>query len=60
MFETLGVAKHGIIPDYIYELPFNEWYMVYGGVVLVANTLQRYHFMRIVLTSCTFAKIANF
>lgn len=42
MFETIGIAKHGIIPDYIYELPFNEWYMVYGGIVLVFNTLQRY------------------
>lgn len=41
MFETIGVAKHGIIPEYIYKLPFNEWYMVYGGVVLVFNTLQR-------------------
>lgn len=41
MFETIGIAKHGIIPDYIYELPFNEWYMVYGGIVLVFNTLQR-------------------
>ncbi|MCJ1262621.1 hypothetical protein MMC22_002491 [Lobaria immixta] len=40
MFETIGIAKHGIIPDYIYELPFNEWYMVYGGIVLVFNTLQ--------------------
>lgn len=42
MFETIGIAKNGIIPDYIYELPFNEWYMVYGGIVLVFNTLQRY------------------
>lgn len=42
MFQTMGIAKHGIIPDYVYELPFNEWYMVYGGIVLVFNTLQRY------------------
>ena len=41
MFETIGFAKGGIIPDYIYELPFNEWFMVYGGIVLVFNTLQR-------------------
>ena len=41
MLETFGVAKHGIIPDYIYELPFNQWYMVYGGAVLVFNTFQR-------------------
>ena len=41
MLETFGIAKHGIIPDYIYELPFNQWYMVYGGAVLVFNTIQR-------------------
>ena len=39
--QTFGIAKHGIIPDYIYELPFNEWFMVYGGIVLVFNTFQR-------------------
>ena len=39
---TIGVAKHPIIPDYIYEMPWNQWYMVYGGLVLVANTVQRY------------------
>ena len=42
MFQTLGIANHDFIPDYIYNLPFNEWYMVYGGFVLVLNTLQRY------------------
>lgn len=41
MLETVGIAKHGIIPDYVYELPWNQWYMVYGGLVLVANTVQR-------------------
>lgn len=41
MLQTFGVSKSAPIPDYIYDLAFNEWYMVYGGVVLVANTLQR-------------------
>ena len=41
MLETIGIAKYGIIPDYVYELPWNQWYMVYGGLVLVANTVQR-------------------
>ncbi|KAI9716218.1 MAG: hypothetical protein M1812_005443 [Candelaria pacifica] len=40
MFKTLGIEQHGLIPDYFYELPFNEWYMVYGGMVLVLNTVQ--------------------
>lgn len=42
MLQTIGVAKSDLIPEYIYKLPFNEWYMVYGGVVLVFNTLQRW------------------
>ncbi|MCJ1245646.1 hypothetical protein MMC30_002850 [Trapelia coarctata] len=40
MLHTLGVPKSALIPDYVYNLAFNEWYMVYGGIVLVANTLQ--------------------
>ncbi|KAL8671674.1 MAG: hypothetical protein Q9168_003822 [Polycauliona sp. 1 TL-2023] len=32
MFQTLGIANHDFIPDYVYNLPFNEWYMVYGGI----------------------------
>lgn len=42
MIETIGIARNDLIPEYFYKLPFNEWYMVYGGVVLVFNTLQRY------------------
>lgn len=40
MFRTVGIEKYGFIPEYVYELPFNEWYMVYGGIVLVLNTVQ--------------------
>lgn len=42
MLQTIGVSKHEMIPDYFYEMPWNQWYMVYGGLVLVANTVQRY------------------
>lgn len=41
LLQTLGVAKYSFIPEYLYQLPFNEWYMVYGGIVLCFNTLQR-------------------
>jgi ethanolaminephosphotransferase len=44
MIQTLGIAKNDLIPEYVYNLAFYEWYMVYGGIVLVANTLQRYLF----------------
>jgi ethanolaminephosphotransferase len=42
MLRTLGVPKYAFIPDFLYEMPFNEWYMVYGGLVLVYNTIWRY------------------
>ena len=41
MLQTIGITKSGMIPEYIYDLRFNEWFMVYGGFVLVFNTLQR-------------------
>ncbi|KAH8802821.1 sn-1,2-diacylglycerol cholinephosphotransferase-like protein [Xylogone sp. PMI_703] len=40
MFRTLGIPHLAIIPDFLYEMPFNEWYMVQGGVVLVYNTIS--------------------
>ncbi|TAQ88562.1 hypothetical protein B7494_g3083 [Chlorociboria aeruginascens] len=40
MFRTVGIPEYDFIPDYIYELPFNEWYMVQGGTVLILNTIQ--------------------
>ena len=41
MLKTMGITKAGMIPEYIHDLRFNEWFMVYGGFVLVFNTLQR-------------------
>ena len=41
MLETIGVAKHSAIPDLIYSLSWTDWWMFYGGVVLVFNTLSR-------------------
>jgi ethanolaminephosphotransferase len=42
MLRTVGVPKYEFIPGYIYELPFNEWYMVQGAVVLILNTIQSF------------------
>ncbi|KAF2109793.1 hypothetical protein BDV96DRAFT_651759 [Lophiotrema nucula] len=39
LLESIGVANHSFIPDSIYNLAWNEWYMVYGSVVLVFNTI---------------------
>ncbi|KAL8937585.1 MAG: hypothetical protein Q9216_004360 [Gyalolechia sp. 2 TL-2023] len=40
MLQTFGIANHAFIPNYVYNLTYVEWYMVYGGIVLVSNTLQ--------------------
>ena len=42
MLRTVGLPKYEFIPHYIYELPFNEWYMVQGAVVLILNTIQSF------------------
>jgi len=42
LFLTFGIPKSALIPDYVYELAFNEWFMVQGGIVLVLNTVQSY------------------
>jgi ethanolaminephosphotransferase len=41
MLGSLGVKHSDLIPSAIYNLAWNEWYMVYGGVVLVFNTVSR-------------------
>jgi len=41
MLQSIGVPHYAIIPNSVYELPWNEWYMWYGGIILVFNTIQR-------------------
>lgn len=40
MFRTVGIPEFSFIPGSIYNMAFNEWYMVQGGTVLVLNTVQ--------------------
>ena len=40
MMRALGLEKNALIPDFLYEKAWNEWFMVYGGMVLVFNTAQ--------------------
>ena len=42
MFETMGLPKYNIIPNVVYDLPFNQWWIIYAGVILVFNTIQRW------------------
>ena len=37
---TLGLSRD-IVGDTLHGLAWNEWFMVYGGIVLVFNTIQR-------------------
>lgn len=39
MLAALGVPKLAIIPDFLYQRSFTEWYMMQGTIVLVWNTL---------------------
>lgn len=42
LLQTVGVSqKPAWMADSVYNLAWNEWYMVYGGLVLVLNTIQR-------------------
>jgi ethanolaminephosphotransferase len=39
MLPSLGVPKLDFIPNSIYQQAWNEWYILYGGLVLVFNTI---------------------
>lgn len=39
MLPHLGVPKLAIIPDFLYQQPWGEWYVLYGGIVLLFNTV---------------------
>lgn len=38
MLETLGVSKPSFLSNQIYQMPFTQWYLVYGGIVLFFST----------------------
>ncbi|KAF2839167.1 Choline/ethanolaminephosphotransferase [Patellaria atrata CBS 101060] len=40
LLATVGIPHYSFIPSFIYDLAWNEWYLVYGGIVLVFNTIQ--------------------
>lgn len=39
--QTLGIPKHDLIPDVVYEMPWNVGFMYYAGLILLFNTVQR-------------------
>lgn len=42
IFRTLGLPKQSVVPEVLYELAWVDMFMIYGGMVLVFNTYQRY------------------
>jgi len=40
LFESVGIPHLSFIPDYVYNLAWNEWYMVQAGSILVLNTFS--------------------
>ncbi|KAJ5153269.1 uncharacterized protein N7482_009747 [Penicillium canariense] len=38
MLETIGVAKPSFLSDQVYQMPFTQWYLVYGAFVLFFAT----------------------
>jgi ethanolaminephosphotransferase len=41
LLETIGVSNAKWIPEAFYQLAWNEWYLIYGGIMLVLNTVWR-------------------
>lgn len=41
LLSSVGIEKHDFIPNVLYNFTWTDWYMVYGTVVLVFNTVQR-------------------
>jgi ethanolaminephosphotransferase len=39
MLQSIGISNMSIIPDALYNMAWNEWYMVYGAVMTVFNTV---------------------
>jgi len=40
LLPSVGVPKIAIIPDFLYQKAWSEWYIIYGGIVLVFNTYE--------------------
>ncbi|KAH8426447.1 aminoalcoholphosphotransferase [Aspergillus melleus] len=38
MLETVGIPKLNFIPQQVYDMPFTQWYLVYGAFVLFFAT----------------------
>lgn len=38
MLPTIGIPQNFLLPDFLYRKAWNEWYMIYGALVLAFNT----------------------
>ncbi|KAF2674121.1 Choline/ethanolaminephosphotransferase [Microthyrium microscopicum] len=39
MLETIGISKPAFLPQALYNYTFTNWFMFYGGIMLVFNTV---------------------
>ena len=53
MLYALGVPKVEWVPERAYEADFGDFYMLYGGLVLVFNTVERYVWFLALKLACT-------
>ncbi len=42
MFAELGIPTPSFMPEFLRDMPFAIWYLVYGGIILAFNIIQRY------------------
>ncbi|KAE9970739.1 hypothetical protein BLS_004770 [Venturia inaequalis] len=40
MLSCIGISKSALIPDYVYNMQWIDWYIVYGGIMIVFNTVS--------------------
>ena len=40
LLRTIGVPEHALIPQFIYELAFDEVYLIQGSLFLIFNTVD--------------------
>ncbi|KAF7131013.1 hypothetical protein CNMCM5793_003948 [Aspergillus hiratsukae] len=38
MLETIGIPKLDVMPAHLYEMPFTQWYLIYGAIILFFAT----------------------
>jgi ethanolaminephosphotransferase len=54
MLEAVGIGKASWMPESVYSLAWTDWFVFYGGILLVFNTCQRYDITPPLLSRTTY------